>query len=602
MLWELSVAEQRYRAVLEAGAGVPVTEVAERYGVSRQSVHTWLVRYRQEGIAGLEDRSHQVRSHPWRIPAEVEQAICEMRRAHPAWGPRRLVFEMDRRGYGTVTRSSVYRTLVRNGLVEPRSRRRRRQDYRRWERGSPMELWQLDVTASAFLASGPEVKIVTGVDDHSRFCVLATAVMRATARPVCLAFIGAMRAYGVPEEVLTDNGKVFTGRFHKPGVPVEVLFDRICRDNGITHRLTKIHSPTTTGKIERLHQTLQRELLDVHGPFAGLEALQAALDGWREEYNTDRPHQSLAMGFPASRFSPTVSALQLRIPAQLTASAEQPTPAQPDPDLPPAPRLPAGASQPVAVTSQGRAAVEVDRVVPPSGNLQVGGQQVWLSPALAGRQVTIWVDETRLHILLDGTRVKTLPSRLGITELARLAAHGGRPASPSPLPTGKTAVIEVDRTVNAAGIVCLAQQQVSVGLPLAGQRVTLRMEGPLMAVLGHDQTLLRTLACPIPPGSRPRLRGARRARSLPPAPGGQVTVWRRVSCRGAFMVARQKIHAGMIHAGKTATVICDNNHFRVVIDGETAAVVPRTTTSEIHRYKANATDKRTLTRLTRQGQ
>jgi transposase-like protein len=60
MLWELSVTEQRYRAMLEVGAGVPVTEVAERYGVSRQSVHTWLLRYRQEGIAGMEDRSHRV--------------------------------------------------------------------------------------------------------------------------------------------------------------------------------------------------------------------------------------------------------------------------------------------------------------------------------------------------------------------------------------------------------------------------------------------------------------------------------------------------------------------------------------------------------------
>ena len=98
MLWELSVAEQRYRAVLEVGIGVPVTEVAERYGVSRQSVHTWLVRYRQEGIAGLEDRSHQVHHHPWRIPAGIEEAICELRRAHPKWGPRRLVFEMGRRG------------------------------------------------------------------------------------------------------------------------------------------------------------------------------------------------------------------------------------------------------------------------------------------------------------------------------------------------------------------------------------------------------------------------------------------------------------------------------------------------------------------------
>jgi transposase len=242
MLWELSVSEQRYRAVLEVGAGVPVTEVAERYGVSRQSVHTWLLRYRREGVIGLEDRSHRVHSHPWRIAAGVEELVCELRRGHPGWGPRRLVFEVGRRGH-QVTRSTVYRALVRNGLVEPGSRRRRRKDYRRWERGTAMELWQLDVTASAFLTRGAEVKIVTGVDDHSRFCVIAKAVMRATARPVCLAFVDAMRTYGIPGEVLTDNGKVFTGRFHKPGVPVEVLFDKICRENGITYRLTKIHSP-----------------------------------------------------------------------------------------------------------------------------------------------------------------------------------------------------------------------------------------------------------------------------------------------------------------------------------------------------------------------
>jgi transposase InsO family protein len=594
MLWELSVAEQRYRAILEVGTGVPVTEVAERYGVSRQSVHTWLLRYRQEGIAGLEDRSHQVHQHPWRIPAEIEEPICELRRGHPKWGPRRLVFEMGRRGH-QVTRSSVYRTLVRNGLVEPKSRRRRRKDYRRWERGAAMELWQLDVTASAFVTDGTEVKIVTGIDDHSRFCVLAKAVMRATARPVCLAFVDAMRTYGVPEEVLTDNGKVFTGRFHKPGVPVEVLFDKICRENGITHRLTKIHSPTTTGKIERLHQTLQRELLDVHGPFASIEALQAALDAWRAEYNTDRPHQSLGMAFPASRFTPASSPLELRIPAQLTASTGQPAPPAQSPPVEAAPQPRVGQAH------DGQPAVEVDRVVPPSGNLWIGGQQVWLGPALSGRQVTLWADAISLHVLLDGARIKTLPSRLGATELARLAASGARPAGPSPLPAGDGTVIEVDRTVNATGGVSLGDQQIGVGLPLTGQRVTLRMEGPLMAVLGHDGSLLRTLACPVPADRRYRLRGARRGRSLPPQPGGPITVQRRVSSRGGLMVARQKIHAGMIHAGKTATVICESTHFRVVIDGETAAVVPRTTTSEVHRYKANATDKRTQPRPTPEG-
>lgn len=321
-------------------------------------------------------------------------------------GPKRLVFEMDRRGHGTVTRSTVYRVLVRNGLIEPKSRRRRRQDYKRWERPVAMQLWQLDVTASAFLADGREVKIVTGIDDHSRYCVIAKAVLRATARPVCQAFIEAMTCYGIPEEVLTDNGTVFTGRFIKPR-PAAVLFERICRENGITQRLTRPASPTTTGKIERLHQSLQAELLDPHGPFNSIEALQAALDAWRQEYNTDRPHQSLAMAFPASRFTAAAQDAaqpQLRVPPQLAANsstrpAEPAQPGQPgDCDL--------GRPEPSLL------ALEVLCVVPPSGNLCIGGQQVWLGPALAGRTITIWVDETSRHVLLDGTRLNpAVPDR-----------------------------------------------------------------------------------------------------------------------------------------------------------------------------------------------
>src|SRR5262249_22515181 len=292
-------------------------------------------------------------------------------------------FEMGRRGHGTVTRSTVYRVLVRNQLIEPRSRRRRRQDYMRWERPVPMQLWQLDVTAGAFLADGAEVKIVTGLDDHSRYCVIAAAVRRATARRVCRAFIEAMTVYGVPEEVLTDNGTVFTGRFIKPR-PAEVLFERICRENGITARRTRPRSPTTTGKIERLHQSLQDELLEVHGPFASLAVLQAALDAWRQEYNTDRPHQSLGMAFPASRLAPAASPPPLRVPPQLAAAS----PGQPEQDGPPSPAdLPAAAAPDREEVSL--VAVEADRVVPPSGNLQVGGQQVWLGPQLADRKVTI---------------------------------------------------------------------------------------------------------------------------------------------------------------------------------------------------------------------
>jgi transposase len=99
MLRELNVVEQRYRAVLEVLFGIPVVEVAERYGVARQTVHRWMGRYEADGIDGLADRSHAPKAHPWRIAADVEAVICELRRAHRRWGPRRLVFELDRRGF-----------------------------------------------------------------------------------------------------------------------------------------------------------------------------------------------------------------------------------------------------------------------------------------------------------------------------------------------------------------------------------------------------------------------------------------------------------------------------------------------------------------------
>ena len=130
-----------------------------------------------------------------------------------------------------------------------------------------------------------KAKVVTGVDDHSRYCVIASVVERATGRAVCAAFARALQRFGVPQEVLTDNGKQFTDRFGHGG---EVLFDRICRENGIAHRLTQTASPTTTGKVERFHQTLRRELLDDCGAFESIGAAQAALDAWVEEYDRER--------------------------------------------------------------------------------------------------------------------------------------------------------------------------------------------------------------------------------------------------------------------------------------------------------------------------
>jgi hypothetical protein len=365
------------------------------------------------------------------------------------------------------------------------------------------------------------------------------------------------------------------------------MFERICRENGITQRLTKPRSPTTTGKIERLHQTLQLELLTPHGPFASIEDPQDALDAWRKDYNTMRPHQSLNMAFPAARFTaPAADAIGLRIPAELTGQPQPPAATEePEPQdgaaAPPPP-------DPGGEAGQGKA-VELDRVVPPSGNLWIAGQQVWLGPAMTGRTVRLWAGLSQVHVLLDGHRIKTLPSRLDARGLARLATAGAQPAGPPPLPPAAGDVTEVDRTVNASGNVSLGDHVISAGLPLAGQRVTLRLDGPVAHVLAAG-VIARTVACPVPPEARPRLRGARPATAEAPRLPEPLVVARRVSVRGAIMVGGQKIQVGLAHARKTVQVTVGPDTYEIAVEPGIAVTSARTTSRDIKRHKASSYD------------
>jgi hypothetical protein len=175
-----------------------------------------------------------------------------------------------------------------------------------------MQLWQMDVMGGVDLDDGSELKVVTGIDDHSRFCVAAGLVRRATSKAVCEVLVASLGRYGTPDEILTDNGKCFTGRYGPN--PTEVLFDRILRENGISHRHTGVRSPTTTGKVERFHQSLRREFL-AGKTFPSVEAAQAELDAWVSDYNTNRPHQALEMATPAERFRlPSLSKIDVSIP------------------------------------------------------------------------------------------------------------------------------------------------------------------------------------------------------------------------------------------------------------------------------------------------
>jgi hypothetical protein len=377
--------------------------------------------------------------------------------------------------------------------------------------------------------------------------------------------------------VLSDNGKQFTGRHHRPE-PVEVMFERICRENGITQRLTKPRSPTTTGKIERFHKTLRAELLDHVAPFESLHAAQDAIDEWVGGYNHQRPHQALDMAVPVSRFRPngptrpdlaqTPTESPLWTAVQLV-------------DVPPA--LPS------------KDAIELETVVPPTAeiNLLQGRQRISMTIGLAGRTVTIWADTRSVHVSLDGHRIRTLASKLTPQDLEHLRMRGARPAGPEP---GAKAVaigqiitadqaVEIDRRVRRDGYVSVVGHDQYVGSGHAGEQVVLRLDGHLMHAIA-DNVLIGTWPCPLPAPKLATLRGARTAVTPlppPPLPTGAIRVHRRVHSTGRIMVANQPLKLGRRHVGKTVTVIIEDTHFRILHGDEEIAIKARRNTGPVTR-------------------
>jgi transposase InsO family protein len=475
MLAELSVVEQRYLAVREALDGAKITDVALRYGVDRRTIHRWLVRYANEGLGALADRSTKPDRCPHQTPPEVEARIVALRKAHPGWGPRTILSKLRRELDEPPSRSAIYRCLVRHRLIEQKPRKRRAKDYRRWERSRPMELWQMDVMGGVYIDDGTELKAITGIDDHSRFCVIAKLTPRATARPVCEALLEALARHGIPAEILTDNGKVFTGRLARK--PAVVAFDRICTSNGIRHLLTAPYSPTTTGKIERLHKTMRKELFVEGRTFASVEQAQAELDDWVNRYNSEREHQAIGDVPPIRRFE-----LLERAPSEVV-----------DPD---------------DVVEEPRSGRTVLRRVDRAGRISILKHRYHVGRHLCGRQVSVESLDGLLHVSHDGVLIATHARRHLEEEDERMdrRAKATRPSRP-------TAGTEVLRKVDTSGSVSFAGTLYRVGNRYASQIVGVRVVGDTVQI-AQDGLLLRThrarhdklreLGALANPGGRPR--------------------------------------------------------------------------------------------------
>jgi len=493
---------------------------------------------------------------------------------------------------------TIDRILHRQGLLRARPRNRPKDSYLRFERPGPMQLWQMDILGGIRLVSPVtgelrEAKVVTAVDDHSRYCVIAKVVERATGRAVCLALAGALVRFGVPEEIITDNGKQFTDRFGKHGARNgEVLFDKICRKNGITHRLTAPASPNQNGKVERFHGTFRPDFLDTAGPFTHVADAQAAVDTWVGHYNADRPHQALDEKVPvtpAEWFAPVPAAQRELIELWLPPALGSPPGAGPEPaEQRPASTMPMTSSSLPATPVIGNGGpVEFGRVVPPSGNLWVEHRQFWMGTQRAGMVARIWADCDLIHVLIGGIRVKTVRSHLSVNDLARLLAQGAAPAGPSPLPPIEDGdAVEVERCVSRLGLVCLAGQQLLAAEILGGRRVGIRIEPATLMFYDLDtRELLRTRKNPLTPGQVRSLRGVRPAGPPPRPSASPVRVQRRASNTGVIMVVGQKIALGRIHKHQTVSVLVSDTTLTVELDDGDTRVIRRTTTQPVRSIK-----------------
>ena len=195
--------------------------------------------------------------------------------------------------------STVHAVLVRRGLVAPAARRRPPPGgWQRFVRPCSNDLWHIDATRHV-LANGRGFWVIDLVDDHSRFLLATHVSPVVTGEAGWAALRTAAARYGLPRQLLSDNGLNFTGRLRG----ITVGFERQVRAAGIELIHARPYHPETLGKLERQHATQNAWLAD-HGPPTSLTAAHTSLQAYREDYNTARPHEAIGQRFPADCYLP----------------------------------------------------------------------------------------------------------------------------------------------------------------------------------------------------------------------------------------------------------------------------------------------------------
>jgi len=239
--------------------------------ITVRTLKRWINKLDNEDTWDLKDKSRKPNKIYYKITKEDEEKIIFLRRK-TGWGDRKIA------DYVNIGHTSINKILRKHQLTSAPTRKKKRIKYTRFEREHPNTMWQID-------HSDQKIKdkwLISIIDDHSRYSVGLIPVNRVTTEVVTKVLDNLIKVHGLPKQILSDNGSAY-GLKSKHS-----KFDRWCRRRRIHHIRSSVHSPTTCGKVERLFQTIKKEL-----PFC------KDINEFRMRYNHFRKHTSLYGKTPA---------------------------------------------------------------------------------------------------------------------------------------------------------------------------------------------------------------------------------------------------------------------------------------------------------------
>lgn len=320
MPWtEVSVMDSRLCFIAAHLRGeASVSQLCERYGISRRIGHKWLARYRGEGAAGLTDRSRARLIQTHTIAPEVAQRVLELRAERPSWGPRKLLVALaledqkhNRPAQTWPAASTVGDLLRRQGLSQPRTRRQREPvSQPQVVPDAPNDSWSADFKGWFRTGDGIRCEPFTVTDGYSRSILACEPVPRVSAADVQPILTRLFQEHGLPLALRTDNGSPFASRHGLGGLSVLsvwLLSLDIWPDRIVPGR------PDQNGRHERMHRTLGAEVANPPAPT--LPEQCARLEAWRIDFNTNRPHEALGQRCPAMLWQASPRPFPARIAA-----------------------------------------------------------------------------------------------------------------------------------------------------------------------------------------------------------------------------------------------------------------------------------------------